>query len=300
MATPLVGTFLVSLITYVLPILLTSLLLFYGYLLLLKKQFRKSKRPTSPFPRPEQIGAADPDDGQSGEGEDTGPPSHDDENIPFVPYKLSRRSFEDMVQRSKKFYELMNNRRTVRYFSKDPVPLEVVENAIKTAGTAPSGAHTEPWTYALISNQELKERIREIVEAEEELNYTKRMGAEWVQDLKKFRTTSNKPYLTEAPYLVIVFKQTHSFDEKNRRREHYYHEISTSLSVGILLSALTNVGLVTLTSTPMNAGPAIRQLLGRPSNEKVLLLLPVGFPSDDCQVPDLKRKSLDKIMITYD
>lgn len=105
-------------------------------------------------------------------------------------------------------------------------------------GTAPSGAHTEPWTFAVVSNPELKARIREIVEAEEELNYAKRMGSEWVQDLRKFRTSWQKPYLEDAPYLIAVFKQTHSFDDNGQRREHYYHEISTSISVGILLSAL--------------------------------------------------------------
>jgi len=222
------------------------------------------------------------------------------ENVNFIPYNLPRHTFEEMKKMSTEFYELMNKRRTVRFFSRDPVPLEIIENVIKTAGTSPSGAHTEPWTFAIVSNHELKEQIKEIVEAEEELNYKKRMGPDWVNDIKKFKTDWKKPYLLDAPYLIIVFKQTHSFDEQNRRKEHYYHEISTSISVGILLSALQNVGLVTLTSTPLNCGPAIRQLLGRPANEKVLLLLPVGFPADDCKVPDLKRKSLHDILLLYD
>jgi len=232
--------------------------------------------------------------------EDILSPALHDESVNFIAYQPERRSVEEMKKSSKEFYEFMNRRRSVRFFSRDPVPLEIIENVIRTAGTSPSGAHTEPWTFAVISNLELKAQIREIVEAEEELNYRKRMGSEWVRDLSKFRTSWNKPYLVDAPYLLIVFKQTHSYDENGHRREHYYNEISTSISVGILLAALQNVGLVTLTSTPMNAGPSIRQLLDRPANEKVLLLLPVGFPSDDCTVPDLKRKSLEEIMILYD
>ncbi|XP_042858714.1 iodotyrosine deiodinase 1-like, partial [Penaeus japonicus] len=208
-----------------------------------------------------------------------------------------RYSPEESIKKSKEFYELMNTRRSVRFFSSDPVPREVIENVVRTAGTSPSGAHTEPWTFAVVGDPEAKQRIREIVEEEEEINYKKRMGDQWVQDLKALKTSWVKEYLTAAPWLILVFKQTYGLLPDGRKRNHYYHEISTALAGGILLTAIHNAGLVTLTSTPLNCGPALRTLLNRPPNEKLLLLLPVGYPSEDATVPDLKRKPLEEVMV---
>jgi len=213
-----------------------------------------------------------------------------------VPYKMVKYSEVEMKRRSMEFYKMINERRTVRFFTDKPVPMEVVENCIRAAGTSPSGAHTEPWTYVVVSNADIKAQIRQIIEDEEQINYAKRMGATWVSDLERLRTNWEKPYLTTAPYLIIVFKQSYGIGPDGKKQNHYYNEISISISVGMMLCALQNAGLATVTSTPMNAGPKLREILGRPINEKVILLLPVGYPSDDATVPDLVRKPLKDIM----
>lgn len=221
------------------------------------------------------------------------------EDQAHIHFQHDRYSEEDMLVRTQEFYELMKKRRSVRFFSKDPIPLEVMENIIRTAGTSPSGAHTEPWTYVVVGDQVVKEKIREIVEAEEEINYMQRMGPQWTRDLAFVKTSWVKEYLTEAPWLVLGFKQVYGLLPDGRKRNHYYHEISTAISFGILLSAIQYAGLVSLTSTPLNCGPALRQLLERPINEKLMLLLPVGYPSTDATVPDLQRKPLEEIMIKF-
>eukprot|EP00064_Thunnus_orientalis_P007263 superscaffoldBa00000794_g7283 len=167
----------------------------------------------------------------------------------------------------------------------------------REAGTAPSGAHTEPWTFIVVSDPETKHQVRLIVEEEEEVNYRQRMGDKWVHDLAKLRTNWIKEYLDEAPYLILIFKQTYGILPNGKKKTHYYNEISVSISCGILLAALQNVGLVTVTSTPLNCGPQLRLLLKRPANEKLLMLLPVGYPASDATVPDLNRKPLDDIMV---
>jgi iodotyrosine deiodinase len=145
----------------------------------------------------------------------------------------------------------------------------------------------------------MKSQIREIIEQEEYVNYKQRMSRQWTTDLKPLRTSYVKEYLTDAPYLILVFKQTYGMRSDGRRKTHYYNEISTSISVGILLCALQAAGLSSLTTTPLNCGPTLRKLLNRPINEKLLVLLPVGYPSNDCEIPKLKRKSLDEIMTIY-
>jgi len=220
-------------------------------------------------------------------------------DLEHVPYVHEEYDTKDMTERSEQFYQEMNKRRTLRFYSDKPVPKEVIENIIKTAGTAPSGAHTEPWTYVVVADQEIKQNIRDIIEEEEEINYTQRMGDKWTTDLRPLKTDWVKPYLTTAPYLVLLFKQTHGVLPNGGKKVHYYNEISCSISAGLLLAAIHWAGLVTLTSTPLNCGPALRSLLGRPSNEKLLMLLPVGYPAEDATVPDLKRKSLDDILVMY-
>ncbi|XP_020610838.1 iodotyrosine deiodinase 1-like [Orbicella faveolata] len=224
----------------------------------------------------------------SGEGEAA--------HIPY-PWFDDRLTEEEMKKKSAEFYEKMNKRRTVRKISDEDIPLEVVENIIRTAGTSPSGAHTEPWTFVVVKDKALKATIREIVEEEEKLNYARRMGEKWLKDLEFVKTTWSKPYLNSAPYLILIFKQVYGFREDGSKRTHYYHEMSVCISVGLLLAAIQNAGLVTVTSTPMNAGPRLRDLLGRKANEKLMLLLPIGYPANDALVPDIKRKPLEDIMI---
>ncbi|KAI1897673.1 hypothetical protein AGOR_G00085690 [Albula goreensis] len=202
-----------------------------------------------------------------------------------------------MLQRSQEFYALLNQRRSVRFISPESVPREVIDNVIQTAGTSPSGAHTEPWTFVVVADAEMKHKIREIVEEEEEINYRQRMGDKWVGDLQRLRTNWIKEYLDIAPYLILIFKQTYGIHASGKKKTHYYNEISVSIACGILLAALQNVGLVTVTSTPLNCGPQLRLLLHRPANEKLLMLLPVGYPASDATVPQLTRKSLDDIMV---
>ncbi|XP_059897973.1 iodotyrosine deiodinase [Gadus macrocephalus] len=230
-----------------------------------------------------------------GDDEEDDPGSELD--LPHVPYAPPRYAVDSMLERSRDFYTLLNQRRSVRFISPEPVPREVIDNVIRTAGTAPSGAHTEPWTFVVVSDPDTKHAIRTIVEEEEEVNYRQRMGNKWVKDLAKIRTTWVKEYLDVAPYLLLIFKQTYGIGTGGKRKTHYYNEISVSISCGMLLAALQNVGLVTVTSTPLNCGPRLRVILQRPTNEKLLMLLPIGYPSDEATVPDLKRKPLDDIMV---
>lgn len=200
----------------------------------------------------------------------------------------------------KQFYELVNNRRSVRSYSPARVPpLELIEQCIRAAGTAPSGAHTEPWTFCVVNDRDLKQRIRVIIETEEEINYAQRMHRQWTADLTPLRTNHIKPYLTDAPYLILVFKQVYGYLPNGDRKQHYYNEISVAIATGILLCALQSAGLNSLVTTPLNCGLALRMLLGRAENEKLLLLLPVGYAADNCVVPDLKRKNLEEIMQLY-
>ncbi|TRY95686.1 hypothetical protein DNTS_026212 [Danionella cerebrum] len=224
--------------------------------------------------------------------------AEEEENVRHISYTPVRYSVTEMLERSGQFYSLMNLRRSVRFISPEPVPREVIENVIRTAGTSPSGAHTEPWTFVVVSDTEVKKRIREIVEDEELINYQQRMGLKWVHDLKRLRTNWVKEYLDVAPYLILVFKQTYGVLPGGKKKTHYYNEISVSISCGILLAALQNAGLVTVTTTPLNCGPQLRSLLQRPANEKLLMLLPVGLPASDAMVPELKRKELKDIMIS--
>jgi len=222
--------------------------------------------------------------------------------------KATRLSPEDERARSKAFYELMASRRSLRFFSSDPVDDTVLGNVIATAGTAPSGAHKQPWVFGVVRDPATKMEIRKLVEAEEMINYERRMKKSWVKDVDHLVNdlhadgAPTKPYLTEAPALIVVFKETHGVDEFGERVEHYYVEESVGIAVGFLMTALHNVGLATLTSTPMGAESKIRELLGRGTHEKVFLLLPVGYPAPDATVPyrgrSQHRKAMDVLMPT--
>lgn len=230
-------------------------------------------------------------------GDDTFVDPFSEPHVPYSNYK--RRTVAEMIQRAKDYYNLLNTRRTVRNFSSEPVPIEVVRDCIRAAGTAPSGAHTEPWTYCVVSDPVVKHKLREIIEAEERINYEKRMSRQWVSDLAHLGTDWKKEYLDIAPHLIIAMKQTYGEDANGARKNHYYFEHSCAISQGLLISAIHNAGLCTLTSTPMNCGPQICALLNRPANEKVHLLLPVGYPGKDVTVPNLVRKPYSEIAAEY-
>ncbi|KAI1726180.1 nitroreductase family domain-containing protein [Ditylenchus destructor] len=216
--------------------------------------------------------------------------------IPYHPLNLPE---NEMQRRSQLFYESMKLRRSVRRFSTKSVPLKVVQNLIKTAGTAPSGANLQPWSFCVVGSNSIKLRIREIVEEEEQINYARRMGAKWVLDVQHLNVNWNKPYLTEAPYLIVVMRHAYQIHSNGTRQPTYYNEISVSIAVGLLLAAVQNAGLVTVVTTPLNAGSQIREMLQRPVNEKVSLLLPIGYPAENVHVPDIKRKPVEEIIRIY-
>jgi len=203
-----------------------------------------------------------------------------------------------MLERSADYNELMQKRRSVRKFSPDPVDPEIIRNAIRAAGSAPSGANKQPWTFCLVSKPEIKSRIRELAEEEEYLSYKKRMNDEWLEDLRPLGTDHIKPYLEIAPYLIIVFKRVYEVEEGERRQNYYVNE-SVGIAVGMLLSALHYAGLSTLTHTPspMNF---LSDILERPKNEKPYLLIPVGYAHDENTVPDISRKALNDVLYEYE
>jgi len=193
----------------------------------------------------------------------------------------------------------MNKRRSLRFFSPKAVPQEAIDYIVKTAGTSPSGAHCQPWTFVVVKDPTLKQNIRTLIEREEKINYERRMGQQWLNDLVPIGTTWEKPYLTTAPYLIIVLKQVYGLSPEGKKIRHYYADISCCTACGLLLSAVHHAGLVTVTTTPMNAGNELCTLLNRPPNEKVVLLLPVGYPAADATVPNFVRKSLGEITKVY-
>jgi nitroreductase len=176
--------------------------------------------------------------------------------------------------------------------------MAVIEDLIRTASTAPSGSNKQPWTFCVVSDPEMKQRIREAAEREEFENYNGRMPADWLVDLAPFGTGWEKPYLEIAPYLIVVFKQAYETTADGKRRKHYFVDESVSIACGFLLAAVHQAGLVALTHTPspMNF---LSELLGRPEHERPVLLIPVGYPADPCLVPDLKRKDLQTVMVKY-
>ncbi|XP_049613610.1 iodotyrosine deiodinase isoform X2 [Syngnathus scovelli] len=278
------------------PVLVLLLCLVLGYMAVRSRRTKTAGDPRGGQSRP-WVDEDLQDDSEAKTKDEEGEWQGKHEDIPHVPYLSERHPEEEMLSRAQRFYTLMNQRRTMRFISPEPVPREVIDNVIHTAGTAPSGAHTEPWTFVVVSDPDVKHRIRLIVEEEEEINYRQRMGDKWVKDLANLRTNWIKEYLDVAPYLILIFKQTYGILPDNKKRVHYYNEISVSIACGILLAALQNVGLVTVTSTPLNCGPKLRLLLKRPVNEKLLMLLPVGYPAKDATVPDLKRKPLHDILV---
>ncbi len=217
---------------------------------------------------------------------------------PFIPLSFTRYTPEEMHARAQNFHALMARRRTVRHFSDEPVPLAVMEEVIATAAAAPSGAHKQPWTFCLVGEPGLKRRIREAAEEEERTNYGGRMSAEWLNDLKPFATNAEKPFLEIAPWLVVVFKRAYEVDPGGHKHQNYYVNESVGIATGLLLVAAHYAGLATLTHTPSPMNFLV-EVLGRPANERPFLLIPMGFPAPECLVPDLRRKSLEEVLIPF-
>ncbi|MFT6500683.1 MAG: nitroreductase [Crocinitomicaceae bacterium] len=222
-----------------------------------------------------------------------------DSKHPFIQYSGKSYSSEEMIERSKSFYEWADKRRSVREFSSKPVPKEVMENILMTASSAPSGAHKQPWTFCLISNATLKSKIRELAEEEERKSYEGRMSEVWLKDLEPLGTDSVKEFIDIAPWIVIVMKRPYEITEDGGKHQNYYVAESVGLASGFLLMAIHNAGLVALTHTPspMNF---IAKALERPENERTFLLIPVGYAAEDAQVPDLTRKSNSDVIEYYD
>lgn len=220
------------------------------------------------------------------------------ELYPFINYKPAILTEKEMLEKSHQLFMKANNRRSCRDFSSKSFPLEVIENIIKTASTAPSGANKQPWTFCIVQDPELKSKIRVAAEAEEKESYDHRMSDEWLKDLAPLGTDWNKPFLETAPYLIVVFKRAFEFEENGKKHQNYYVNESVGLACGFLLHAIQNAGLVALTHTPSPMNFLI-ELLNRPSNERPFLLIPVGLPADECMVPDIQRKSLEEIMVLY-
>ncbi|MEO0602857.1 MAG: nitroreductase family protein [Myxococcota bacterium] len=215
---------------------------------------------------------------------------------PFVPYEPERLSPEEMAARARAFYTHLDRRRSVRHFRDDPVPRELIELAIRSAGTAPSGAHQQPWTFVAVSDPATKARIREAAEAEEKRSYESRMSQEWLEAIGPMGTDWQKPYLETVPWIVVLFAQSFGLDPDGTKRKHYYVPESCGIAAGMFITALHDMGLCTLTHTP-SPMKFLGELLGRPANERATILFPIGYAADDALVPDIERKPLDQIAV---
>ncbi len=193
----------------------------------------------------------------------------------------------------------MVTRRTVRDFSDEPVPFDLIENAIRTAGRAPSGANQQPWTFCVVSNPDLKRAIRQAAEAEERESYERRMSDEWLDAIRHLGTDWQKPHLEDAPYLVIVFGQAYALDPHGQKIKHYYVQESVGIAVGFLLASLHQAGLATLTHTP-SPMKFLSEILNRPANERAYVVIPVGYPAEAARVPVIEKKPLTEILVHYD
>jgi iodotyrosine deiodinase len=215
----------------------------------------------------------------------------------MIPYPPTRLDHVSQIERGESFFDEMNRRRSVRLFAGDPVPRELIELAIKVAATAPSGAHKQPWTYVVTGDPEIKRQIREAAEEEERINYEGgRLPDHWREDLEPLGTDWHKPFLETAPWIVVLFEQRYGRRADGTRSHHYYVKESVGISAGLFITALHHMGLATLTHTP-SPMKFLSKLLGRPENERPFCLFPIGYPTDDCVVPDLTRKSLDEVMV---
>ncbi|MER5934481.1 nitroreductase family protein [Streptomyces sp. NPDC002054] len=222
-------------------------------------------------------------------------PAHGEPYRP-VSYRPARMPAAESLARAAELRQRMDGRRTVRHFSADPVPEQVVRDAIACAATAPSGAHQQPWTFVLVKDPVVRGQIRAAAEQEEEISYEGRLGDEWLAALRPLGTDAVKTHLTDAPALIVVFQQRYWLGPDGTKRKHYYVDESVGIAVGMLLSALHLSGLAALIHTP-SPMRFLGHVLNRPENEKAFAVIPVGYPAENCQVPDLVRKSLDQVIV---
>jgi len=218
-------------------------------------------------------------------------------NAKFIPYSKNSYSETETVTRSLEHLQYMHKRRTVRAFSPQPIPKQVIENIIMVASTAPSGAHKQPWTFCVVTNPELKSKIRVAAEKEEYELYNSKISDDWLEDISYLGTDWNKPFLDIAPALIVVFKKSYDLIGEKKRNNYYVTE-SVGLACGFLLEAIHYCGLVALTHTPSPMNFLIK-LLNRPENEKPFLLIPIGYPAENTLVPDLKRKEENEVIQYY-
>jgi iodotyrosine deiodinase len=212
-----------------------------------------------------------------------------------IPLVFERLTSEESLARSRAFLELMGRRRSVRHFSREPVSAELIENAVAAAGTAPSGAHLQPWTFVVLSDPEVKAQIRKAAEEAEREFYERLAPPDWLEALRPLGTDFVKEHITDAPYVIAVFEQAYGLNG-GRKRKHYYAKESVGIAVGLLLASLHAAGLAALTHTPAPMD-FLRRILQRPANERPFVLIPVGYPAEDCEVPDIERKPLEQILV---
>lgn len=216
----------------------------------------------------------------------------------FLPLEFHSLPEDEMRSRAEAFNERMRQRRSVRHFSDRGVPIEIIENCLKAAATAPSGANMQPWHFVLVKDLGLKRRIREAAEKEEREFYHGRAPKEWLEALEPLGTDEQKPFLEIAPYLIAVFAQTYRLTSDGRRLKNYYVSESVGIACGILITALHTCGLATLTHTPSPMG-FLNEILNRPKNEKPYLLLVVGYPAEDARVPQIGKKPFSEVLTIY-
>ena len=215
-----------------------------------------------------------------------------------VLHKHESFSESEMLAKSSAYFKWLDSRRSVREYAKTTVPKEVIENIIKAASTAPSGAHKQPWTFCAISNADLKSKIREAAEVEERESYDSRMSERWLKDLAPLGTNDVKPFIEDAPWIIVVFKRVYEIEDGNNLNNYYVNE-SVGIAAGMLISAIHNAGLVTLTHTP-SPMKFLTKVLERPSNERPFLLLPSGYPKEPIYVPNISRKDLEDVSVFYE
>ena len=217
----------------------------------------------------------------------------------FIPLEWAELPENEMKMRALELFENMDKRRTTRHFSSRNVPRELVEQAIRCGSTAPSGAHLQPWTFVAVSNAELKAKMREAAEEEERKTYSERMPEAWQEVLEPLGTDAVKEHMTDAPWLVVLFRHSKRVRSNGEIGPTYYSTESCGIAAGMFIHAIHNMGLVTLTHTPSPMG-FLRDILNRPEHEHAMLVMPVGYPAEDAMVPDISRKSLDEVAIFFE
>ncbi|GAB5535119.1 MAG: nitroreductase family protein [Rubricoccaceae bacterium] len=217
-------------------------------------------------------------------------------DYPHVPLDFAEVSPEESLTRAETFYRQLDTRRSVRDYSDRPVPKRLIELAIQTASTAPSGAHMQPWTFVAVQDPDVKRQIREAAEAEERESYSGRMSEEWLEALAPIGTDWRKPFLETCPWIVVLFAQRTGTYPDGSKRKHYYVQESCGIAAGMFIAALHQMGLATLTHTP-SPMRFLSELLGRPANEAPYILFPIGYPASEATVPDLERKPLNEVAV---